>query len=106
MSAEQDKRIQEAAKLLSKQLADKGSIIEGGWVGFKLVCGLQGAPVDQLAEMKKAFFAGASHLFSSIMCFLEPGTEPTDKDMDRITLIYEELQKFQKKLEAEIKGQP
>ncbi len=41
-----------------------------------------------------AFFGGAQHLFASIMGILEPGAEPTDNDMHRLTLINNELEEF------------
>jgi len=44
--------------------------------------------------MRNAFFAGAQHLFSSIMTILEPDAEPTEKDMQRMDLIDKELRAF------------
>jgi len=44
--------------------------------------------------MRKAFFMGAQHLYASIMGILEPGAEPTDKDLDRMGLIHNELEAF------------
>lgn len=65
-----------------------------GWVGLRLACELVDAPPDQLREMRMAFFAGAQHLFSSIMTVLDPGEEPTDKDLQRMDLIHQELDAF------------
>jgi hypothetical protein len=44
--------------------------------------------------MRNAFFAGAQHVFGSIMQMLEPGEEATEKDLQRLTLINIELQEF------------
>ena len=52
------------------------------------------APQIQKDEMKNAFFAGASHLFTSIMSVLEPGDDPTEKDIKRVELISEELDRY------------
>lgn len=52
------------------------------------------ASADQLEEMRNAFFAGAQHLFSSIMTMFEPGDDPTEPDLDRMTLIDKELRAF------------
>ena len=52
------------------------------------------APQIQKDEMKNAFFAGASHLFTSIMSVLEPGDDPTEKDIKRVELISEELERY------------
>jgi hypothetical protein len=79
---------------LTKELTDKGKIIEAGWVGLRLAAIPLDAPAIQLEEMRKAFFAGAQHLFGSIMSFLEPGVEPTEKDLERFTLINAELNEF------------
>jgi hypothetical protein len=45
---------------------------------------------------------GAHHLFTSIMTILEPGTEPTAKDLKRMDLIDKELRGFRGELEARI----
>lgn len=79
---------------LTKELADSGKLIEAGWVGLRLACDLHDAPADQLREMRMAFFAGAQHLMGSIMSFLDPGEEPTDKDLARMDLIDRELKAF------------
>jgi hypothetical protein len=79
---------------LTRELTDSGKLIEVGWVGLRIACDLIDAPADQLREMRMAFFAGAQHLFGSIMSVLEPGEEPTDKDMQRMDLIHKELDAF------------
>ena len=79
---------------LSRELTDKGKLIEAGWLGLRIACELEDAPAIQLEEMRNAFFAGAQHLFSSIMTILEPDAEPTDKDLERLDLIDGELRAF------------
>lgn len=79
---------------LSRELADDGKLIEAGWLGLRIACKLEDAPAIQLQEMRQAFFAGAQHLFSSIMTILEPDAEPTDKDLERMDLIDKELRAF------------
>jgi hypothetical protein len=79
---------------LTKQLADDGKLIEAGWIGLRIAAGLEKAPATQLDEMRKAYMAGAQHLFFSIMNVLEPGEEPTNADMRRLDLIAAELQAF------------
>ena len=88
----------------TKKLADKGLIIEAGWTGFVIACKLQDAPPIQLREMRKAFFAGAAHLFASMLAFLEPGHDATEKDMDRMSQLHAELERFQKEFEAQVKA--
>jgi hypothetical protein len=84
----------ERARRLEKELADRGLIIAGGWAGFRVMCISDNAPQIQIEEMRSAFFAGAQHLFSSIMSILDPGEDPTAADLKRMDLINKELQTF------------
>lgn len=86
---------------ITKRLSDEGRLIEAGWMLLRFMSLPPEAPAIQIQEMRKAFFAGAQHLFGSIMSILEPGTEPTEKDMQRITLINRELETFVKQMKAE-----
>jgi hypothetical protein len=79
---------------LSRELTDKGKLIEAGWIGLRIAAVPLDAPAVQLHEMRNAFFAGAQHLFSSIMTILDPGAEATEKDMARMDLIDRELRAF------------
>ena len=84
---------------VTRDLTDSGKLIEAGWVSMRIACDLVDAPADQLREMRMAFFAGAQHLFGSILSVLEPGDEPTEKDLKRMDLIHTELQDFIKDFE-------
>lgn len=79
---------------LSRELTERGKLIEAGWVGLRIAAVAPDAPQPQLDEMRQAFFAGAQHLFSSIMTILDPGEEPTDKDLCRMDQIADELNEF------------
>ena len=82
---------------IAKDLTDKGLLIEAGWMGFRSMALARDAPTQALDAHKATFFAGALHLFSSMMgtdSILEPGGEPTDNDMRRIDNINEELKRF------------
>ena len=83
----------ELLKKVSRELADQGKIIEAGWFGLKLTLNPEVSDV-QIKEMRMAFFAGAQHLFASLMTIMEPGAEPTEKDMDRMNEIDVELKAF------------
>jgi hypothetical protein len=93
-------------KRLSIELTDKGKLIEAGWVGLRLALRLEDAPKTQLEEMRKAFFAGAQHLFSSIMTVLDEGSEPTEADMRRMSQISDELEAFGNQFKDELWGKP
>lgn len=79
---------------LSRRLADEGKLIEAGWISFRAAAVDPRAPAHQLEEMRNTFFAGAQHLFGSIMSMLEDGVEETPGDLSRMTLINKELEKF------------
>lgn len=79
---------------LTKQLIDDGKLIEAGWISLRIATGLTDASAVQLAEMRKAFFAGAQHLYASMMNVLDEGEEPTDDDMRRMASIDAELEAF------------
>jgi hypothetical protein len=88
---------------LSRELTDKGLLIEAGWVGLRLgIYGEQPVPKEQLDDMQRCFFAGALHLFSSIMVIMDADREPTEADMARMGLIAAELEAFGENLEREI----
>ena len=79
---------------LTKDLVDKGLLIEAGWQGLRIMAMPKDAPQIQIDEMRMAFFAGAQHLYSSIMSVMDEGTEPTDKDLQRMEQIHNELNRF------------
>jgi hypothetical protein len=87
---------------LTRDLIDAGKLIEAGWVSLRIAGDLIDTPADQLREMQIAFFAGAQHLFGSIMSVLDPGAEPTDKDMERLDSIDKELKTFIKEFEKKL----
>ncbi len=91
---------------LTRELTDSGKLIEAGWVGFRLAVVPEDASKTQLEETRKAFFAGAQHLFASIMNILDDDREPTPADLRRMELISNELEVFAKQLKTEVWGRP
>jgi hypothetical protein len=79
---------------ITKQLSDSGKIIEAGFVSLRMMAMDKNAPEDQVTEMRMAFFAGAQHLFGSIMTMLDRDSEPTERDLRRMDLIDRELKDF------------
>ena|SRR6266436_3316080 len=79
---------------VTKKLVDEGKIIEAGWVSLKMMTIPDGAPQVQLDVMRTAFFAGAQHLFGSMMSTLDEDAEPTEDDLERMSKISEELDQF------------
>lgn len=79
---------------LTRELTDKGRIIEAGFVAMRLTAMHPDAPEDQVKEMRMAFFAGAQHLFGSLMSVMDSDREPTERDLKRMDLIHAELSGF------------
>jgi hypothetical protein len=89
----------EAANAFAKAASDDGKLIEAGWLALKAMWLDPESPPEQVNELRQAFFAGAQHLFGSIMGILDPGEEPTDADLKRMDLISAELDAFIKDFE-------
>lgn len=79
---------------ISRALVDQGKLVEAGWIGYRWAVLPEDASPVQLHETRKGFFAGASHLFASIMNMLEEGAEPTPADLRRLDHIHAELEAF------------
>ena len=84
----------EFLRALERKLADEGLLIEAGWVGLRLAALPINASQVQVDEMRSAFFAGATHVFHSVLTILDPEAGPTEADMRRMDLIDQELRKF------------
>lgn len=85
--------LNEMAKM-SKQATDSGRLIEAGWLGLRMAFIPDNASDVQIADMKKAFFSGSLHLFSSLMCILDSGKDATNTNNVRMTQIHNELTQF------------
>jgi hypothetical protein len=85
-------------KAISQGLADNGKLIEAGWVGLQLKWVPADAGPEQRREMRQAFFAGAQHLFASIMEIMTEDREPTAADFRRMAQIDAELRAFAEEL--------
>jgi hypothetical protein len=94
--------IQQVAKDVTKELTDQGKLIEAGFAALRHLAMAKDAPPIQVEEMRFAFMAGAQHLFSSIMVILDPGSEPTEKDLQRMDLIHNELEQWVGKLSERV----
>lgn len=91
----------EEFEALARKLARDGRLVEAGWIAFRMECIPPAASDMQLSEMRKAFMAGAHHLFFSVVASVDAGDEPTDADMLRMDKIAAELRGF---YETELKG--
>lgn len=90
----------ELADAIAKRWADEGQLVEGGWQAFAHMALADCGPL-QLAEMRKAFFLGAQHVFASILNTLDPGKEASEADLTRMSALHRELEGFRLAMMAE-----
>lgn len=90
-----NKAANKVAETLTHVGVNSGQIVELGFASFLAVC-FKGQALgnDQRQQLRDAFFAGAQHLFASIMTILDPGEEPTEADLARMESIHRELETF------------
>ena len=93
---------EEKLRWLTRKLNDEGKLIEAGFVGLRLAAFPPDVSDLQVREMRMAFFAGAAHLFNSIMNVMTEDREPTDADMKSMELIQKELDLFMVEFEAKL----
>lgn len=91
----------EITDAITQKLLDEGKIIAAGWA---IMCALgipKDAPEIQRRMMQDAFYAGAQHLWASIHAGLDEDAEPSEQDMQRMSLIAAELDAWSKTKQAE-----
>ncbi|HMS55121.1 MAG TPA: hypothetical protein PKA27_06935 [Fimbriimonadaceae bacterium] len=64
-------------------------IIERGWLSLEEAVIPEDAPALQRSEMRKAFFAGALHLFCCLLA-----KEPSVNDLEGLARVHDELLAF------------
>lgn len=92
--------IETAVAMITKDLIDRKRIIQVGFDGFNKACIPVTASAQQVYDMRMAFFAGAQHLFGSIISMLDEGTEATAEDVRRMDALRSELDEFINEYEA------
>jgi len=88
--------IRQTTERVTGHYADRGQIVGIGWASFiaNSYSEWETMPASQLDQLRMAFFAGAQHLWGSIMNMLHPDSEPTEQDLQRMNLINHELNAF------------
>lgn len=95
-NAERREAIGKIADAIAGHFVDRGRLIEIGFAEMvsQSYPDWQSMPKQQLDDLRCAFFGGAQHLLGSIMGFLDPGSEPTERDFRRMDMIAHELDAF------------
>ena len=91
-----DEAVHKLAQELGRKLAEEGKLVEAGWEIFCAMTMPHNVSDDQKYDMRMAFFAGAQHVFHTMISIADPGTEPTEADMLRMGKIDNELTRFAK----------
>lgn len=92
-------KIEEELAAINKEAMNKGCVIEMGWLLFAKLVYPHGMTKDQHDQLRDAFFAGAHHLFSSLMDGLDlDDDDATAADEKRMELIADELDAFYQRL--------
>lgn len=85
-----------ATKAVTETLIARGKLIEAGFAALIAAAyhGTDDMPKEQYDGLREAFFAGAQHLFGSIMSTLSEGDEIRPEDIKRLDQINTELAEF------------
>lgn len=75
-------------------LAVVPNLLNNEWDTFREMVLAPDAPEIQISEMRRAFFGGAVALFRVMMRKLDPGEDPTERDMAQMDAIDQELRDF------------
>lgn len=79
------------SELLSHFGVNQGALIEMGFAAFMATVAKDCPPSDA-PRLRQVYFAGAQHLFASIMQILDPGEDATEADLARMGAIASELE--------------
>lgn len=85
-----------AAKI-AKEWADKGKLVEGGWVAFDQFY-LRGVPDAERERLRLAWFTSAQHLWRALFMSLEDGPGEAPHELQRMANVEGEIVAFEMSL--------
>lgn len=85
--------IERALHAIAHNLAERGKVIAGG---AEIMLHYIDPKISDADELRYAFFAGAQHLFATIMAVMDEDREPTPRDMAIMDKINHELEDWRK----------
>jgi hypothetical protein len=86
----------------TRRLMDQGRLVGAGFTAFVAVVQ---PPRDAIPELQAAFYAGAQHLWASVLQGLEPGEDVTPADLARLDRVAAELMTFAQEAAARCQQQ-
>jgi biotin synthase-like enzyme len=84
----------EEVEEVARDLCARGQILLAGWIAYKHLVVGQHAPAPQLEIARMAFYAGAQHLFGTLLALLDPDAEPTERDLHMMQSVNSELEAY------------
>ncbi len=93
---------EQAIHKTTEELTDEGKLIMAGYAAYCLTVMPKDAGPVQIRECALAYFAGAQHLWASMVEFLEPGADVTDKDEERMEKIFVEMEEITSQLASAV----
>lgn len=90
-------QLTEVINQILRDQTDRKDLIETIWLLYAKSIGIPSGGIPWI-ECRRAFFVGALTLFESINMIIEPGSEITDKDLRRMDLIDQELNRFRQEI--------
>src|SRR5262249_13072937 len=88
---------QDYLRMLQKRLAERGELVEAGWLSLRSTWLPEDAPTNQVECCRLAFMAGAQYMFFSLARIMDKSM--SDGEGQRLfDLINAEMQKFRQEL--------
>lgn len=72
----------------------KPDLVAQCWTSFRVAVIPPEAGSAQVRDLRRAFYAGAQGLLSTIMKVMDDGEEPTEADLLQMTAVADELDAF------------
>lgn len=73
---------------------EPGKVIEQGWKRYQERVLPPGAPAIQIRETRRAFYQGIRWFIEGLLHNIDPGSEPTETDLELLDSVQDELDRF------------
>lgn len=98
-------RVTRMARPKVRKLARQGRLMDEAFKAFRHAI-VPDAPEHQVADMRAAFMAGASELFTLVMAQMDPGPDETEAEMDFLSHVQGELHTFSERMIRQAMEEP
>lgn len=86
----------ELASIIAEGMVDRGKLLELGFDALITVFHPDGVTDEQRKQLRRAWFLGCDHLFFAVMSVVSDGPQVTQRDMDRMAGVEDELLQFRR----------